>query len=145
MKQKFDYPVIGTIELTALDLAFINKLFGITTELGKHPYLMATNMEMIMELAMMTALGQHCEKLITNLHDIHESNMAQCVQVQRDVAPDAAHITLGMMMAAVTTAGDPETRKEFDSLVESAFAKDKVDTFMKARGGERNAPEAGYQ
>jgi len=145
MKQKFDYPVIGTIEVTALDLAFMNKLFGITNELGKHPYLMATNMEMIMDVAMMSAIGTHCEKFITTLHDIHESNMDQCVQVQRDVAPDAAHLTLGMMMAAVTTAGDPETRKEFDSLVESAFAKDKIDTFMKSRRGEQNAPEAGYQ
>lgn len=145
MKQKFDYPVIGTIEVTAIDLAFINKLFGITTELGKHPYLMANNMEMIMDVAMMSAIGQHCEKFITTLHDIQESNMDQCVQVQRDVAPDAAHLTLGMMMAAVTTAKDPETRKEFDALVKSAFAKDKMDTFMKSRRGEPNAPEAGYQ
>lgn len=151
MKQKFDYPVVGKIEVSALNLAFINKMFGIVTTLGKRPYLMGDDMELIMDVAMMTALGQHCGQFIEDLHDIHALNGDACKQAQTDVAPDAAHATLGMMMASITTRNDPEARSAFDKMVEEAFSQDNVKEAMKAHKesiksrGAPNAPETGYQ
>ena len=108
MKQKFDYPVIGTIELTAMDLAFINKLFAIAGYLGQHATLLKGNLDLTMDMAMMVALGPHCHKLGDDLHKLHVDNLQETGNAQRDVSMDAAQVTMGMVLASQTGRDGPE-------------------------------------
>lgn len=133
-----DNPVVGTIDVTARDLAFINRLFGLTTELGKHPYILNGQFKMMTDLAFIITLGKNCDSLINSLHDVHEQNITKCIDVQRNVAPEVATIVLAMLCAASETADSPSAKSAFDKQVAELFSKDYEPE------GFKNAPETGY-
>lgn len=150
MEQKFDYPVVGSIEVTARDLAFINILFKISTELGKHPYMMVENIQMMMDMAMLVTIGPGCATFIDDLHAMHTKNGKDCGQAYRDVSMKAAETTISIMAAAFTTAHDQNAKSELDYMVEQLFKKDyepepPSTPSQPNAGGYQNAPETGYQ
>ena len=158
MKQKFDYPIVGTLELTAMDLAFINKLFAIAGHIGKHATLMKGDIELTMDMAMMVALGPQCEKMVDDLHKIHTANLEHTAQAQRDVAMDAAQVTMGMVLAAQTGRDGPEglAEDQITDILAKAIAHKKdhdcssctetkcPNAPMNKAGGFNGSPETGY-
>lgn len=51
---KVKYEKIGTVDVTVADIAFIGQMFAVTNYLGKHPEIMAGNIDLIGELAQMS-------------------------------------------------------------------------------------------
>lgn len=141
IKHKNDYPVIGTLELTAPSLAFINTLFNIVTELTQNPELMEGNMDIIMQMSMMVALGQDCEPMIRDLNNLHVKNAKVCKEAHMEHADKAANVALNMFITSMLAKQSPEFKERYDGEMSNISEMAKS---MKKEGWY-NAPETGYQ
>ncbi len=119
MEQRFDYPPIDTLEITAMDLALLNELFGVANSVAKHPELISDNMELAMHVGLFMALGRQCGKFTKDLRERQQSHDGDCHQARIDVAPQAAEITAHLMIVSQIIKCNPDTKAKFEQVMQT--------------------------
>lgn len=95
---KVKYEKIGTVNVTVADIAFIGQMFAVTNYLGKHPEIMAGNIDLIGELAHMVIAGGECETFVKTLQEIEQSNKDSLGAFRQEHHERAGHVFANIMM-----------------------------------------------
>jgi len=138
---KVKYEKIGTVDVTVADIAFIGQMFAVTNYLGKHPEIMAGNIDLIGELAQMVIAGGECETFVKTLQEIEQSNKDSLKTFRQEHHEHAGHVFANIMMVSVLS-GDNSS--SLDAMLQSMI-NDMNSSDHKKSEVRPNAPETGYQ
>lgn len=136
---KVKYEKLGTVDVTASDIAFLGNMFAVTNYIALHPELTTGHIELIGDLAQMIISGKESKEFIESLHNLEMDNKDIIRQFRKDHVEKSAEVAANIVLATVING---ET-SSLDSMLKQMLSETK-----KMQEGKEvipNAPEAGYQ